>query len=280
MREIENENFVHQKNNLPFILNKYVPSIHRGFFTNWHTEPEFIMVIEGEEIIYIDDTVYVARTGDIVAIDPGRMHTGVGAEWKHHCLIPSVKFLNSLEISLTAFSFTPFIRDEETAALFWDIVRASDGEEPFKRSKTILAAGRFLLNIYTKYAKHSSPAGSSKKGSAHFAVTVRVINYLLAHYAEDFPIEDIADAIGVNVSYMCRCVKKSTGKTIVEHLNIIRCRAAYHYLTQSDRNVREVAALCGFHNNSYFAKTFQQIMGSSPGEIRNKHRKNPVSDGE
>lgn len=273
MKEISNDHFDYQSQNLPFILYKNVPSIHKGFYTNWHTEPEFILVVAGSETISVDDATFLAQPGDIIAVDPGRMHTGFGADWKHHCLIPSVDFLNSLEIIPSSFSLTSFIRDKEMTELFLDIVRASDREELFKRSKIMTAAGRFLLNVYTKYAKQSSPAASLDKGSAHFAISVRVINYLLDHFATDFPIEDIANEIGVNVSYMCRCVKKSTGKTIVDHLNIIRCRAAYHYLTQTDRSIYEIAALCGFHSNSYFARIYQQIMGVSPSETRRKQGK-------
>ena len=270
MRDIENDRFDYQKQNLPFILHKNIPSIHKGFYTNWHTEPEFLLIVSGSETIYIENEIYVAEPGDIVAVDSGRMHTGSGPEWKHHCLIPSVEFLETLEINPTELTLSPFIRDEKLAELFLDIVRASDEEAAFWRPKIIVAAERFLLSIYTQYARRSEKNAVSAKGKVHFVITMRVINYLRTNYATDFPIEDIAREIGITTSHMCRCVKLATGKTIVDHLNFIRCQAAYYYLMHSDKNIYEIAALCGFNNSSYFSKTYQQVMGVSPSETRGK----------
>lgn len=275
LKEIRNDTINFQKQNFPFVLNKNISSTFSVFYTNWHTEPEFNLTIAGQEPIYIDNEIYVAQPGDIIAIEPNRIHTGPGTDWKHHCLIPSVQFLAELEISYSAYSFTPFVRDPKMTELFLDIVRAAEGDGPFQRSKTIVAAERFLLTYYTEYAKPIGELHPAKKnkGDAHFAVTVQVINYLRTNFANDFSIEEIADEIGVTVSYMCRCVKLTTGKTIVEHLNTIRCNAAYHYLTHSDKNIYEIAALCGFNGSSYFSKIYQQVMGVSPSEVRQMHGK-------
>lgn len=275
MKGIKNDIFDFQKQNLPFALNKFVSSSFSVFYTNWHTEPEFNITIAGSETIYIDNDIYITQPGDIVAIEPGRIHTGQSTSWEHHCLIPSAEFLEMLEIPYSNYSFVPFIRSPKLAELFLDIVRESESSGPFRRSKTIVAAERFLLTYYTEYAKPIAQPSNVQPGKsdAHFAVTVKVLNYLRTNFAKDFPIEDISREVGVTVSYMCRCVKLTTGRTIVDHLNAIRCRAAYHYLTYSDKSIYEIAALCGFNGSSYFAKIYRQIMGASPNEVRRLHGK-------
>ena len=275
MKNIRNDTINFQKQNLPFALNKYVSSSFSVFYTNWHTEPEFNLTIGGTEPIHVDNNVYEAKPGDIVAIEPNRIHTGPGDNWEHHCLIPSVEFLESLGIAYDKYAFTPHVSDPKLAELFLDIVRESDREGPFKRAKIIFAAGRFLLAYYTDYAKplQQPENAQTKKSDAHFAVTVQVLNYLRNNFGENFSIGEIADELEITTSYMCRCVKLTTGKTIVDHLNAIRCNAAYHYLTHSDKTIYEIASLCGFNGSSYFAKVYQQTMGVSPGEVRRLHGK-------
>lgn len=276
MKDIRNDSINFQKQNLPFALNKYVSSSYSVFYTNWHTEPEFNLTIGGSETIHLDNDVYEAKPGDLIAIEPNRIHTGPGENWEHHCLIPSVEFLESLGIVYDNYAFTPYVSDPKLAELFWDIVRESDKEGPFKRAKTIVAAEKFLLAYYSEYAKPIQQPSSvpTEKNDAHFAVTVQVLNYLRANFARDFSIDEIAKEIDITTSYMCRCVKLTTGKTIVDHLNAIRCRAAYHYLTHSNKSIYEISTLCGFNGSSYFAKVYQKVMGSLPGEVRKQQEKN------
>ena len=270
MKNIKNDTINFQKQNLPFVLNKYVSSSFSVFYTNWHIEPEFIITSAGSETIYIDNQTYVTEPGDIVAIEGGRVHTGSSPMWAHHCLIPSAEFLKSLGISFNDYSFTPFIRSEKLTELFLDIVRESDTEGPFQYAKTVVAAERFLLAFYTEYAKPVEEPENVKaeKNDAHVAVTMKVLNYLRTNFEKDFPIDHIARDIGITTPYMCRCVKLATGMTIVDHLNTIRCNAARHYLLHSKKSIREIASLCGFNGSSYFSKIYKQIMGVSPNDAR------------
>ncbi len=263
--QIEVTNF--QKKPLPFVLHKNQKSAVDGFYTNWHLEIEVLLTLEGSETVFVDNAAYTTQPGDILVVNSGKIHTGSNTDWRHHCLIPSMEFLSALGINATALSLQPLIRDPELTALFLDIVKQSEDENPYRQALTRVSAERFLLELYKRYSSPSLFTGQDKK-SGDFAIAVQVINFLRENFAEDFPIDDISRKIGITTAYMCRCVKQTTGMTIVEHLNSIRCRAAYHYLTNTDKKIHEVAALCGFNGNSYFAKTFQHIMGVSPSEVR------------
>jgi len=267
--QIEAVNF--QKEPFPFVLHTNMKSSIDGFYTNWHLEIEVLLTLDGSETVSIDDAVYTTQPGDILVINSGKTHTGSNTNWRHHCLIPSMEFLNSLGIHATALTLQPHIRSEEMTRFYLDIVRQYENDNPYCQALTRVAAERFLLELYKR---HSSPAlfTEQTRKSGDFAVSVRVINFLREHFAEDFAIDEISNRIGITAAYMCRCVKQTTGMTIVEHLNLIRCRAAYHYLANSDKKIHEIAALCGFNGNSYFAKTFQRIMGFSPSDVRRKKK--------
>ena len=162
MKDIRTEIMNYHMENLPFFFRKNVASSFSVFYTNWHIEPEFIITTAGSETIYVDDKVYVTQPGDIVAIEPGRVHTGSSPVWEHHCLIPSLEFLKNLGISFSDYSFSPFIRNEKLAELFMDIAREAEGNGPFQRAKTIVAAERFLLAFYTDFTQ---PAEQQRQSS-------------------------------------------------------------------------------------------------------------------
>ena len=252
---------------LPFILHKYTSSSFSEFFTNWHIELEINYTVDGSESIYVDNDLYVTQPGDILVINSGRIHTGSSENWIHHTLIPSMEFLQSLGIDLSVCSVQPLIRDERLKNLFLNIISESDEEGPYQQMLTVVAAEQFFLNLFKKYATGLLGSSHGVKNGPDFAITVKVINYLRTHFSSDFPIDDIAKEIGVTTSYMSRCVKKATGVSITEHLRTIRCRAAYHYLSHSDMKIHEVAALCGFNGNSYFAKSFRRVIGIPPNEV-------------
>lgn len=252
---------------LPFILHKYTASSFSEFFTNWHIEMEINYTVEGSESIYVDNDLYVTQPGDILVINSGRIHTGSSESWIHHTLIPSMEFLQSLGIDLSVCSVQPLIRDERLKNLFLNIISESEEEGPYQQMLTVVAAEQFFLNLFKSYSTGLLESSGGIKKGPDFSITVKVINYLRTHFSSDFPIDDIAKEIGVTTSYMSRCVKKATGVSITEHLRIIRCRAAYHYLSHSDMKIHEVAALCGFNGNSYFAKSFRRVIGIPPNEV-------------
>ena len=165
------------------------------------------------------------------------------------------------------FSITPQIHDERLSRLFLDIIDETDRSSAFSNVLARIAAERFLVTLLQNYGINHAEKSPGSVSSAEFAVTFQVLNYLNIHFAEDFSIDSISESIGVTTPYMCHCVKQITGSSIIDHLKMIRCRAAHHYLMHSDKKINEIATLCGFNGRSYFAKVYREIMGIAPSDV-------------
>lgn len=264
------EIFGFQNQETAFVLHRYISSTFSEFYTNWHKEIEFVYTVEGSETICIENDSFVTKPGDIVVINSGRIHTGTSTNWVHHCLIPSNEILHALGIDMSTTFLEPHIRDPQIAKSFLQIVNEYESERAkYGTQFKNLAAQQFLLQIFEKYETNRLSDIESKR-DPNFAVTIRVIDFLRRHLATDFSIDEIAQEIGITSSYMCRCVKKATGISIIEHLNMLRCYTARHYILHSDKKISEIAELCGYQSNSYFAKTYQKIIGYSPNETPRK----------
>ena len=130
-----------------------------------------------------------------------------------------------------------------------------------------MAIQQFLLLVFEKHGNYRFTNQPSVKNN-DFIISVKVINYLQQHLPESFSLDSIAEEIGISTSYMSHCVKSATGIGIIEHLNRLRCYTAKHYLLHSNKKINEIATLCGYQNNSYFARTYQKIIGCSPNETQ------------
>lgn len=250
-----------------FDLNFDSSSKNQSFYSNCHPELEIIYVVTGPEQVTINNVTYIAKPGDLVVVNSGQLHTGTGGNWSHYALILPNNYLEHLNLNLLAFFFTPQIRDERLAALFLKVVKKAESTEPYHEELARVAIEQFLLALLQKYGANRTKALAKSLNESEAKVASQVLDYLHGHFSEDFSIEEIARYIGVSPSYMCQCVKDVTGSSIIDRLNTIRCRAAYHYMMNTDKKIGEIAALCGFHGRSYFAKIFRKELGVLPSEI-------------
>lgn len=87
-------------------------------------------------------------------------------------------------------------------------------------------------------------------------------------------IEQIAERLSVSQRYLSDTLKKETGKTSTEHLQLFLIDEAKNILMQPHKTVSEVAYELGFEYPPYFSRLFKKREGISPTEYREKYRMN------
>ncbi|GKH30670.1 response regulator [Muricomes sp. OA1] len=96
----------------------------------------------------------------------------------------------------------------------------------------------------------------------------KAVQFIENNYNEQIGLTDIADAVGLNASYLSRLFKKETGESVTEHLTLLRIEKAKKLLKDDSLRLRDVAMAVGFNDVSYFSNTFKKIAGMSPTEFR------------
>ncbi len=94
--------------------------------------------------------------------------------------------------------------------------------------------------------------------------TIRFIRY---KYSINIKVEDIADALGVNRSYLSRLFKEATGSTIQDYLLRYRMNEATKLLTNPDNSVSYVAFAVGYNDAFTFSKAYKRYTGISPSQV-------------
>lgn len=87
-------------------------------------------------------------------------------------------------------------------------------------------------------------------------------------------IEQIAEKLSVSQRYLSDTLKKETGKTSTEHLQLFLIDAAKDILLDPHKSVSEVAYELGFEYPPYFSRLFKKKAGMSPTAYREKYSLN------
>ncbi|APY10160.1 AraC family transcriptional regulator [Seonamhaeicola sp. S2-3] len=87
-------------------------------------------------------------------------------------------------------------------------------------------------------------------------------------------IEQIAHKLSVSQRYLSDTLKKETGKTSTEHLQLYLIDEAKNMLLNPNKTIAEVAFELGFEYPPYFSRLFKKKAGISPTAYREKYRMN------
>lgn len=87
-------------------------------------------------------------------------------------------------------------------------------------------------------------------------------------------IEQIAVDMSVSQRYLSDTLKKETGKTTTEHLQLRLIDEAKNILLQPNKNISDVAYELGFEYPAYFSRLFKKKEGMSPSAYRQKYKWN------
>ena len=96
----------------------------------------------------------------------------------------------------------------------------------------------------------------------------QIDHYIEQNYKKKLSLDDIAEALHINSSYLSRVYKLKKGKNLFDNILNLRIEAAKDYLINTDMRTYEISELVGVEDASYFSKMFKKITGLSPKEYR------------
>lgn len=77
-----------------------------------------------------------------------------------------------------------------------------------------------------------------------------------------------ASQIGISGNYLSRLVKKSTGRSVGDWIDIVRIQRAKRLLSETRLSIIDIAAEIGLEDQSYFSRLFKKETGMTPSAFR------------
>lgn len=92
--------------------------------------------------------------------------------------------------------------------------------------------------------------------------------YIHDHLEQTIHVQDIADYIGINHSYLQSLFSRYEDCSIVNYINSQRLEKSLFLLKNSQLSVIDIAFQVGYNSRQHFAHTFQKRFGISPKKYR------------
>jgi len=98
------------------------------------------------------------------------------------------------------------------------------------------------------------------------------LKYIEDNY-RDCSLVKMGQTFGFNPSYLSTLLKKGTGKSFKELLQIQRLNQAALYLSNTDLPIPEIAQEVGYSSVTFFYKKFKELYNETPHSYKEKHKK-------
>lgn len=103
----------------------------------------------------------------------------------------------------------------------------------------------------------------------HSDVVFKAMEYIRQNYDRKLSLDDIAQHVYLSRSYLSSMFREETGQTLFAYINQVRVEKSKLFLMDPGVSLAEVAAHCGFEDQSYFTRVFRKVTGVSPKQYRN-----------
>lgn len=261
------EEYAHRNERLPFVLKT---DIERNPFNcspeaNWHDNPELQWCKKGKGVVLMDGVQYAFEPDDFAAVNTHVIHyTGTDDALVYSCLILDPEFCEQAGFDCSALFFEPHFRSPVLRSLFCALERICADRDDVCR---IAKAERTVLDILIELRQHHTLKIRTPSEESPMSERIRrAIVYIRENYNRKLCLAEIARAVYVDVYTLSREFKAVTRMTVVQYINNYRCKCAAEYLA-CGASVSEAAERCGFHNLSYFSKTFQSCFHVLPSRM-------------
>jgi len=131
------------------------------------------------------------------------------------------------------------------------------------RITALCAAG--LVRLARHLRENSAPETSGIPATQRGVFLVsRAKEYLLRHLTYDLTLSDVAQHLQVSNGHLAHTFKRVAGQSLFTYFRHLRLEQAKLKLLNSESNVTEIAAECGFSSTTLFCRNFKNYTGLTP----------------
>ncbi len=237
----------------------YGPIMRNGYLIHY--------ILEGRGIYKARGKIFRLKKGDAFLICPGELiyyEADAKAPWSYTWIgMQGIKVEGYLERTILPQCLICHYGDDKQLLSCHEKMFEAD---TLPRNKdlimnSILYEYLFLLTLRFP----NSQLSLNEKKSDYVEEALR---YIESRYCDPIAIQDLADHLNINRSYLHRLFKSFTGISIQNYLLDYRLRQACILLKNTSLSIRVIAHSVSYADPLYFSKLFHQKKGMSPSEYR------------
>lgn len=226
---------------------------------HWHDEWSFGAILEGQCNCSVAGQPFVARSGDLIAIAPGVIHTGALTAPMHQpSVLVSMLYVPSGWLARQCIQPPPrsgSLHVPSLAKAARQLVTALDAQKWLAEAVPVITR-EFLRDIAHPADILPSPAVK--------ALIARVQTAVLAG---EQTVSGLAQQCSVSRERIHRVLREWVGIAPSDYLRAVRLHRAKQLILGGE-SVASVAAECGFADQAHFTRWFRRAFGYTPGDLQ------------
>ncbi|TWE09163.1 AraC family transcriptional regulator [Neobacillus bataviensis] len=266
---------------VPMHIHQYIELIYvyKGKCTVVMQDHEITMT-EGETIMIDKNTPHTIKetTKSDIVIEMKVMHDylskGFLSRFTNKSII-SQFLIDSLIDSRRAnnYLYFPFQAQSKIVGIMEQIMCEHFDKDVF----TLEMIDAYLFILFTELIRHSNSSNTKQNDDLKQkdSIVLEFLKYIDDHY-RDCSLMEMADHYKYHPNYISAVLKKATGKSYKDLLQIQRLNKAALYLSNSDLPIPDIAEEVGYSSVSFFYKKFNEVYLQTPKEYREKQSSNKV----
>jgi PAS domain S-box-containing protein len=144
------------------------------------------------------------------------------------------------------------------------IVRADRSLGWYVTNKATVSANGSVIGVSVLSVDLQSQLHSAHAGLARAIAAIR------ADISRSWRVPEIAELAGLSAVQLERQTRRTLGLSPRSLLQRLRIEHAVHLITTTDEPLGQIAAHCGFYDQSSFTRQFRTVLGRTPGSYRSR----------
>lgn len=260
---------------------------------HYHDAYELDYFIQADIEIFIKDTKYTIKDGDVLLINEYDIHRIVynqNTHYQRYVINFKRNYLEDLFQVLEIEGLLAKIENNEYKKISLNLNQRSEMQSLFDKIKELSNQHKpnqqnqmgniksakmqqaliksnllMLLEYYHKLNKDINPPEKNDKKEIHVQ---KIITYINNNYMNQIDLELLENNFYLNKYYISHIFKEITGFSVIEYIQHQRIINAQKMLNNTDREIANICYDCGFNNLQHFYRVFKKISGTTPKNYR------------
>ena len=239
---------------------------------------EITYIVSGNATVYSDDNYEIIGKGGIHFVRKGVCHKIVadqGEKFRFVCIgyIPNKEYeANQIfEKLLGDRRFLVVYDDGNVKTLSHLMVREYYAWDEYSSNSVNLYISQIIVTVSRILAgrKSSNQGKMREKNSANHAM-YRILRYIDSEYIHINSIKDVAEKVCYNECYISHLFAEKMDISAKSYLLKKKIDHAVELLHTTEMSVEEIANYFNFSSTQSFRRSFKQVTGKTPREIKNR----------
>lgn len=226
---------------------------------HWHSDCELIYAERGALDVTASGATYRLTAGGAMFIDSQCLHK-INAADENSLLVTVIFDYGLIEPFAGELSLVSPLLENDYALpeLYATLMEELTEKPPFYAYETAATVEKLMIDIFRR--ERTERKKTARKTDVKLKALFREIheNY------RDYTLDDAAEFMGMNASYLSRFFAERTGTRFMRYVNCVRVEHAVEMLQRGDDSVTEIADGCGFGTIRNFNRIFKLLTGYAP----------------